>query len=151
MRRGKNTFWYQLRNLFEPPGSYRSLMWARSTRKSFPCITKRFLSRAIRYTLFAGSELGNGNWRIFVADSVVPEAESRYRSTVVRCRWFREEIARSCAAWSIRANDDNDNHINNDNAGRARNNDNHEYKMRLRSGSIWLYSNYCTVIFLGNT
>jgi len=40
----------------------------------------------------------------------------------MRCRWFRIEIACLCAAWSIRANDDNDNHINDDNTGRARNN-----------------------------
>lgn len=40
----------------------------------------------------------------------------------MRCRWLREEIARSCAAWSICANVDNDNHINDDNAGRVRNN-----------------------------
>lgn len=54
--------------------------------------------------------------------TVVPEAESRYWGTTMRCRWFHEEIVRSCAAWSIRANDDNDNHINDDNAGRAHNN-----------------------------
>lgn len=30
-------------------------------------------------------------------------------------RWSREEVARSCAAWSMRANDDNDNNTNDDN------------------------------------
>lgn len=46
--------------------------------------------------------------------TVVPETET---GTIVRRRWFREEIAHSCVAWSIRANDDNDNHINDDNVG----------------------------------
>lgn len=54
--------------------------------------------------------------------TVVPEAESRYRGTIMRRWWSREEIVRSCSAWSIRANDDNDNHVNDDNAGQTRNN-----------------------------
>lgn len=82
--------------------------------------------------------------RIFVADYGGTGNGKRHDR-----RRFREEIARSCVAWSIRANDDNDNHINDDNAGPARNN--RGYKIWFQSGksaSIWFYANYSYVVTL---
>lgn len=95
-----------------PVRIYQSL-----TRKSFLRIAKRLLSRGplgiVGYRV--RGEISGGIFSLPI--TAVPEAKCRCWGTMMCRRWSPKEIARSCTAWNMRANDDNDNNTNNDNVG----------------------------------
>jgi len=81
--------------------------------------------------------------------TVVPEAERQVATEARLCVVddFVKRVVRSCAAWNIHAND-NDNHINDDNTRQVRNN-HAKCDFRMNFNTTLLLQYYCN--FIGYT